>query len=98
MVQKLDEMSLLRKFGSPEWCRNKLLPILILLGERSESELHEACRVGTIDQIKYKQGKFDEIHTLYSMINGATNPNQTPPSRTGQFLSMFGLGGKENAG
>ena len=76
--------------------RNKFIPLLQSFGERAEYELYQTNRTGTIEQIKYRQGGFDGIHTLYSMINGMTNLNQEIPSRMGQLASILGFGGNQN--
>lgn len=94
MVPKLNEGNLLKKLQDQDWVRSKFVPLLVLLGERCENDLHQTNRTGTFDAIKYRQGWFDGIHTLYSMINGITTSNQEVPSRMGQLASILGLGRK----
>ena len=60
--------------------------------EKAHGESHQAFRIGSIESIKYAQGRLDGIHSVIGILSGLKMSNTKQPAERGLIARMLGGG------
>lgn len=78
--------------GTPEYVETTFFPAYERALVRALHELHKANRDGDFPEIKYRQGWFDGVHEIMSLLGGLRLNKSEKPIEPGLRARILGLG------
>ena len=77
----------------PEWLERVYLPSMEKTLERYHSQLHQACRSGSLEDIRHRQGCLDGAAEALALICGLRSSETGNPTAPGLLARIFSFGG-----